>query len=307
MPELPEVQTTVNGLKQTVIGKTITDLWSDLPISHHTKIDEIKNKNFWKKFKTKTIGRKIVSASRRGKNILINLDSGETLLIHMKMTGHLLFGRYTQHTRSSRESEEKIIWTGDTKSLQDPFNRFIHLVFCFSDGTHLVLCDARKFAKVSLIQNNETEKKHLGNLGIDALEPKPTLSQFVQQIMKRKNSQIKIALLDQSLITGIGNIYSDEMLWLAKILPTKIVQTISEKEWKKLYASMFPLLQKGINFGGDSTSDYRNIFGDAGSFHHTHAVYRRTGKKCLEKNCGGTIERLVIGGRSAHFCRECQK
>lgn len=303
MPELPEVETTVRGLHETVIGKTVAFVWSDLPQKDHSKKQEIKNLSFWNFFKKQIIGAKITEATRRGKNILITLSNGFTLLVHMKMTGHLMFGNYRKGKQSDGKQEHSWAWWGDTEHLQDPFNRFIHLVLRFTDETSLVFCDARKFGTVTLVKTeNIHETKHLKDLGPDALDPHLTRKEFQARILKQKNKPIKSVLLDQTIITGIGNIYSDEMLWLAGIHPLRTPSSFSQSEWKKLWSSMKPVLEKGINFGGDSTSDYRNIYGKHGEFHHAHNAYRKTGKPCERKNCKGTIKRIVVGARSTHFC-----
>lgn len=308
MPELPEVQTTVNGLNETVIGKTITFLWSDLPVKNHPKKDEIKNLSFWNSFKKKVQGTKIINIQRQGKNILIKLDNGFTILIHMKMTGHIMVGNYRKGKPSDGKEEHIWLWWGDTQALQDPFNRFIHFVIRFDDKTSLVFCDSRKFGTVTLYKNeNLKQSRHIKNLGPDALDDTLNLDMFKTQIMKRKHTPIKTALLDQTLIAGIGNIYSDEMLFLAEIHPLRTAHSLKHLEWKQLWQSMKPVLEKGLHFGGDSTSDYRNVYGEHGSFHHAHNAYRKTGKICSKKNCGGKIERLVVGGRSAHFCNIHQK
>jgi formamidopyrimidine-DNA glycosylase len=113
--------------------------------------------------------------------------------------------------------------------------------------------------------------------------------------------------MDQSIVAGIGNIYSDEMLHRAKILPTRTPTSLTTKEYQLLFTAMKEVLLRGIDFGGDSTSDYRNINGARGAFHENHLVYLRTREKCLRKGCKGTIEKKTIGGRSAHFCTTCQK
>lgn len=302
MPELPEVQTTVNGLKETVIGKTVARVWSNLPQKNHPKKDEIKNESFWKHFKKKVVGTQITHAQRIGKNILIHLSSDDTILIHMKMTGHLLFGNYRKGKPSDGEIHHVWNWWADTKPLQDPFNRFIHFTIHFTDETTLAFCDARKFGKVTLVHNDPKKSSHLNTLGIDALDENLNQSLFKERLLRQKHKAIKTTLMNQTLIAGIGNIYSDEMLWLAHIHPERTPETLSTQEWARLYTSMKPVLHKGLRFGGDSTSDYRNIYGEHGEFHHSHNAYRLTGKKCTKKNCTGTIQRLVINARSAHFC-----
>jgi formamidopyrimidine-DNA glycosylase len=121
------------------------------------------------------------------------------------------------------------------------------------------------------------------------------------------NSKIKTALMDPHIVAGIGNIYSDEALWLASIHPERLVKNIKGKEMQKLFKSVQEVLTKGINFGGDSMSDYRNILGLPGKFHHEQNVYQKKNEKCGKKGCHGIIQRIVVGGRSTHFCPEHQR
>ncbi len=303
MPELPEVQTTVNGLNETVKGLKIVDAWSSLPKKSHAKKDEVKNLNFWNKFKSEIIGKKILRAERRGKNILIHLQDSKTVLIHMKMTGHLLYGKYRVGKKSDGEEFHDWPWWSDNKNLQDPYNRFVRVLFSLSNGYSLAFCDSRKFGKVTFFETKESANtKHLKDLGIDALDPKMDYKTFKSQILKRDTGRIKNVLMDQTLISGIGNIYSDEMLWEAGIHPEERVQNIPEIKMKKMYSRMKPLLKRGIDFGGDSMSDYRNIYGLPGKFQNKHHVYQKAGERCSKQGCKGVIIRLVVGGRSAHFC-----
>jgi formamidopyrimidine-DNA glycosylase len=148
-------------------------------------------------------------------------------------------------------------------------------------------------------------------LDIADLGPEPlqnlSLADFQKQLDKKPNGKIKTVLMDQSIIAGIGNIYSDEILWRAGVHPERLVKKISSSEMKKIWQAMSEVLLESISQGGDSMSDYRNIFGERGNFQNSHKVYRRTGEKCLKKGCGGIIMRKVIGGRSAHFCSVHQK
>lgn len=308
MPELPEVQTTVDGLKKTVVGLKIQDVWTDLAKKNqkipHFK-DTLKDVVFYRKFKENIVGTKIISAERRAKNILINLSNRQTILVHMKMTGHMMFGQYEFDTGKNKwnvSPKEK------NEALQDPFNRFIHVVFMLNNNKQLVLCDSRKFAKVTLITTeNKDQTSHLKNIGPEPLEKNFTLEKFTARLLQKPTGKIKQVLLDQSIIAGIGNIYSDEMLWLSGIHPLRKVKDISKKEFGLLYASMKKVLEKGIDFGGDSTSDYRQIDGTPGKFHQHHNVYRKTKSACGKKGCSGVIMRTVVGGRSAHFCSVHQK
>lgn len=312
MPELPEVETTVRGLNETVKGLKIIDAWSSLPSKSHRKTDEVKNLSFWNKFKKDIVGKKILHAERIGKNILIHLTNPSTslrmnenltILIHMKMTGHLMYGKYRVGKKSDGEESHTWPWWADDKALQDPYNRFIRVLFKLNNGHSLAFCDSRKFGKVTLFETLESRKtKHLKDIGIDALDPKMDYKTFKSRLMKHESGRIKNILMDQTLIAGIGNIYSDEMLWEAGIHPEEQVKKIPETKWKIMFSVMKPLLKRGINFGGDSTSDYRNIYGLPGKFQNKHHVYRKTGKPCARPGCKGVIIRKVVGGRSAHFC-----
>ncbi len=309
MPELPEVTTTVNGLQRVLPGLTFLDVWTDLN-KKDQKIkqfkDTIKNDIFFKDFKKKIIGQKIIGVERRAKNILINLSNGYSILIHLKMTGHLLFGEYK---KVIERKNKKICWLPKNEGpLNDPYNRFIHVVFTLSDGRHLAFCDSRKFGKVTIIPTDSKQHTpHLKNIGPEPLEKNFTKEKFIARLSLKPNWKIKTILMDQSIIAGIGNIYSDEMLWSSSIHPESNPSKIPRLKLDKLYDEMKKVLTKGINFGGDSMSDYRNIDGLRGNFQHHHNVYKKKGTKCVKKNCQGVIIRKVVNGRSAHFCNIHQK
>lgn len=316
MPELPEVQTTVNGINRYLKGLRIKDVWTNYKSPHHKGKDNIKDPKFFREFKKEVIGKKILGAERRAKNVLINLSNGGTILIHMKMTGHLLFGEYV---KKSLKASKLVSWQGrkkkeewepkdKTSALGDPFNRFIRFTIALSNGKCLALSDMRRFAKVTYIPKSELATTlHLERLGPEPLAENFTHEIFRQRLLLRPNMKIKQALMDQSLIAGIGNIYSDELLWRAGIHPTRKVKSIKPDEFKKMYSAMKAVLKSGIDFGGDSMSDYRNILGERGRFQEKHRAYRKMGEKCSKSGCGGIIRRIVVGARSAHFCDRHQK
>jgi formamidopyrimidine-DNA glycosylase len=303
MPELPEVQTTVNGINKVLSAKgglKITDVWSDyFKNTTSTRTDNIKNKRFFEKFKKELVGEKFINAERKGKNILIHFSNNKTVLIHMKMTGHLLYGPYEW---------KKDAWISEEKNLKDPYNQFIHLVFSLSNGNHLVFSDVRKFAKVTLFETHKlSELDDLKVLGPEANDKNLDWKKLKQQLLRRPNWKIKTALMDQSIVAGIGNIYSDEILWASSIHPERLVKNISNTEYKVMLKNFGKILAHSIKLGGDSMSDYRNIYGERGGYQKSHKVYRRAKEKCLRLGCRGVIERKVIGGRSAHFCNTHQK
>ncbi|MBP6858526.1 MAG: DNA-formamidopyrimidine glycosylase [Candidatus Pacebacteria bacterium] len=304
MPELPEVQTTVNGLNDHVVGLTITGVWSDYNSSHFKGSDTIKDPRYFELLKKEITGTRIVSAKRRAKNILIELSSGSTLLVHLKMTGHLLYGCYLFNTERKKDPWEAI----SPEPLKDPKNRHVHFLISFSNKKHLALSDVRKFAKVTLLDSKKLhDSEHLNAIGPEPLDESFTFEKFTSRLNLKASGKIKQVLMDQSIIAGVGNIYADESLWRAGIHPAQKVSTIPVKDMKLLFTAMKQTLSKGIHFGGDSTSDYRNIHGEKGEFHETHHAYQRTGSKCDKKGCGGAIVRIVLGGRGTHFCDKHQR
>jgi formamidopyrimidine-DNA glycosylase len=286
MPELPEVQTTVSGLNRVLSGLVITDAWTEYNSKYFHGKDTIKDPIYFKYFKKTVKNSRILSVNRRAKNILINLSNNHTILIHMKMTGHVMYGDYNR---------------------TDPYNRFIRFILYLSNGKTMELCDTRKFAKVTLLKTDKMhETIHLKNIGPEPLEKEFTFELFQNQIYKKPKGKIKSVLLNQEIIAGIGNIYGDESLWRAGIHPEQEVDKIKLNKLKELYKAIRQTLAKGIDFGGDSMSDYRNIDGEKGKFQEQHRAYRKTGQKCMKKNCNGTIQRIVVGGRSSHFCSNHQ-
>lgn len=223
------------------------------------------------------------------------------------MTGHLLYGKYKFDKNSQLHSEAR--WIPDEDGpLHDPYNRFVHVVFTFSNNKNLAFSDARKFGKITLLDTETAhDTKHLNNIGPEPLLPTFNLKTLTERLTKKPNGKIKTVLMNQSIIAGIGNIYSDEILWRAGVNPERKVSSLKETEIKLTFNAIKETLRKGIDFGGDSMSDYRNIDGLPGKFQMHHEAYRRTGEKCRKKGCKGIIMRKIVNGRSAHFCSIHQK
>ncbi|MFA5132242.1 MAG: bifunctional DNA-formamidopyrimidine glycosylase/DNA-(apurinic or apyrimidinic site) lyase [Candidatus Paceibacterota bacterium] len=306
MPELPEVHTTVTGLQNVLPNLSITDIWSDMWSESKLAKNTIKDRDYFSYFKKYTLNQKVLQVRRRAKYILIDLENGFTIVVHMKMTGHLMYGMY-KHDANYNGREWSWIPTEKDSPLHDSYNRHIHVVFTLSNKKQLVFCDSRKFGTIVVQKTDTLHTDKLAHLGPEPLETSFTFPLFAERLMKSPARAIKTVLMDQTIISGIGNIYSDEMLHRAHILPTRTPKSLNEKEKKLLYVSLREVLKKGIDFGGDSMSDYRNIEGSRGEFQKKHLVYLRTKEKCFTRGCSGTIEKKTIGGRSAHFCPKCQK
>ena len=292
MPELPEVETTIRGLNKRVLNRTFVDVWSDWQKS-------VKKPKSFEQFKKELKNKKIKKIWRRAKNIIFDLSDGYSLLVHQKMTGHLLVGNWVKINNK---------WQPEKRgALDDPYNRFLHLIF-FLDGQDkkmMALSDARKFAKVELWKTDDLlNSKEFKSLGPEPLEKSFTFEKF-KEILKNKKGRIKQVLMNPEIIAGIGNIYSSEILWCAKIHPKKNVAKLSAKELKLLYQYIKKVLALGIKLGGESFSDYRKPDGSKGDFDSERKAYKREGQNC--GRCKTKIKRIKFAGRSAFFCPHCQK
>lgn len=289
MPELPEVETIVRDLKKKIIGRKIKSVWFDAP----KLIKKPKPAVFGKEIQ----GLKIENIKRRAKNILIYFSNNKLLLVHQKMTGHLLYGQWRVENKKPVS-----LFKG---ALQERVNDYIHIIFYLDNDWQLVLSDLRKFAKVVFGSRNEIENlEELKKLGPEPLERDFDFKKF-KQILKNKKGKIKQVLMDQSVISGIGNIYSDEILWLAKIHPFRPASQLKDSELKKIFHFIKEVLKKAVKLRGTSISDFRDPEGKAGHYADHRYVYQREGEKC--PRCKSVIKRLKMGGRSAHFCQKCQK
>lgn len=291
MPELPEVQTIVDDLKKKVVGRKITGFWTDTP-----KI--VKTPNLEQKIKAC----RITGVARRGKNILIYLSKEKLLLVHQKLTGHLLVGKWKIKKVSLYNFQ--VISLLD-KYFKEPVNDYIRAIFYLDNGWMIGLSDLRKFAKIMLGEKAEIESSpDLSKLGPEPLERHFNISVF-KDLIKKGKRKIKQVLMDQEIIAGIGNIYSDEILWLAKVHPFQPANKLTEKELKTIWQAMRKILKKAVRLRGTSTSDFRDTSGKPGRYTEIRLAYQREGKPCLR--CKTPLIRKKIGGRSAHYCPKCQR
>lgn len=292
MPELPEVFTVVSDLNKKIVGRTIVRAWCDAP--------QLLRSGTLPALARETLRGVVERVERRGKYILILFrvrGEARALLVHLKMTGHFLFGRWTI-------GKKGIVAQGKHKALHDRVNSYIHFLICFADGAMLGLSDVRKFARIrwgSLASVKNLPE--ITGLGPDPLEDDLSLRMFGERISPETRA-IKKVLLDQSVLAGLGNIYADEILWHARIHPLRRASSLAEEELRALYRSLYVILKKSIRLRGASMSDYRDTWGKPGRYTHTRLVYRREGESCFA--CRSPIVRLKIAGRSSHFCPSCQ-
>lgn len=300
MPELPEVETVVRDLNKKVKGRVITGVWFDWPklIKHPSEpASRSVHKTAPWDFEKFIKGEQILGAQRIAKNILISLSGGKMLLIHQKMTGHLLVGKW-------RVAGSKVIPLEPKEMVEDSYNGFIHLILYLDNGQMLALSDVRKFAKVIAGTTEEIENlPELIRLGPDALDPQLTLSIF-SNLISNHQRVIKQVLLDPNVVAGIGNIYSDDILWQAKVHPLSKANKIPPKKLQAIYDSMRAILTMAIKLRGTSTSDFRDTAGKEGGYTGHRLVYQREGEPCAR--CETPIARAKVGGRSAHYCPKCQ-
>lgn len=289
MPELPEVETTARYLNKNITGLKIIDIWTDWK----KFIKEPKNFNdFLKLIKNK----KVSKVWRKGKNVLINLEGNLILAIHQKMSGHLLYGKWKR---------AKNIWQPiSPKTLNDPYNRFIHLIFFFDNKKMMGFCDVRKFGRILFgLKEEILNMPELKNLAPDALQIK--FEDFKNRL-NRTRGKIKALLLNQEkIVSGIGNIYSDEILWLSKINPLKDLSSLNDKEIKDLYRFIRQILTEGIKHQGYSMRDYRTPDGAKGNYQNIRKIYERENKTCFR--CKSIIKSVKIASRTTRFCPKCQK
>jgi len=266
MPELPEVETVKRGLEKSILGKKIINV----RVHHPTVIREPSVKEFVKELTRVTIK----NILRRAKVLILELSNGKSLVIHLKMTGQLV---YPGTGKGSR------------------------VTFALSDGKQLDFNDQRLFAELRLL-DDWRKLKFIKSLGPEPFDI--NLSQFSAMLSKKK-TKIKPLLMDQTFISGIGNLYAAEVLFRAKIHPERAANSLSGKEKKLLFNQIRETLQEAIKYQGSSVDQYVQLSGEPGGYAKYHKVYDREGKPCLV--CKTTIKRTALGGRGTYFCPKCQK
>jgi len=278
MPELPEVETIVRGLREPLVGRQFIGIrigWENLVGRPRPELAEGPAAE---EFERGLMGQRILAVKRRGKYLIFDLSGGRSLIIHLRMTGRLL-----------------IVNSGEELDKHD------HLIFELDDGRELRFNEMRKLGRVYLVDN---EDEVVGELGPEPLDDNFTPADFTALLSGRRG-MIKPLLLNQRFMAGVGNIYADEALFAARIHPERRADTLTAEEIERLYNTVRQVLRQGIENRGTTLTAYRDAEGKEGSNQEYLQVFGRAGQPC--PRCGTAIERTVVGGRGTYFCPKCQK
>lgn len=286
MPELPEVETIKRGLDKRITDLTLKDI-------------QILNSKTFIGDEKKVIGNKIKNVWRRAKMLGVDLESDVTLLFHLKMTGQLIY--------VSKDEHDRIIGGHPTPDMKgDLPNKSTRVIFEFSNGSKLYFNDQRKFGWVKLIDNSKTDiEKVLGKLGPEPLDKDFNWQILKTNLLRHKSQPVKLALMDQSVVSGIGNIYSNEALFDARIDPRKKVSSLTDEDFKKVFAGIQKSLKVSLEKGGSTRAHFVDVEGNKGYFLDYANVYGKEGKNC--NGCPGTVQKIKQAGRGTYFCPTCQK
>jgi formamidopyrimidine-DNA glycosylase len=271
MPELPEVETIRRQLEPELVGRRIESVEVlDERLTRPVPPREVERA---------CAGRRIEAAERRGKYLLLRLDGGRSLVMHLRMTGNLLLG--------------------------DPGDdvRYLRAVIRLEGGASLLFTDARRFGTAVVLDDDDLEKYMAPRAGIEPLSERLTAEE-IGALAKGRRAPLKSFLLVQSGIAGIGNIYADEALWRAQLHPLSPAGSTRPEHWERLRKGIVDTLEAGLANGGASIDDYRDARGEEGTMQEEFLVHTREGLPCLR--CGTEIRRIVVGGRSTYFCPGCQ-
>lgn len=286
MPELPEVETIVRDLAVNLTGTIIKD----------TTVFNAGSLNVSEKiWRRRVIGQKIKRVWRRGKQAIFDLSGGEHIVIHLKMTGQLIY----------KQKNRIVVGGHPIVGLVSVLpNKFSRVVVVFNDGARLFFNDVRKFGWLKILTAAELSEQ-FAKLGVEPLDRSFTAGKLQAILQRKPKTKLKAALLDQANLVGLGNIYVDESLWLSGLKPSKQVAAMRSADWLRLTAAIKKVLRLSIKYRGTSFSDYRDATGSKGNFLSKLKVYGRANQTCVK--CGRLIVKTRLVGRGTHWCEKCQK
>lgn len=312
MPELPEVETVRIGLSKLLPGLVVKDVWHDWLKSFPNAPADVA------RF---LVGAKVEEINRRGKVLIIELSSGYSLVIHLKMTGQLVFVLKNEQKLVTRKKElvknpnsELLISNSEKFGGGHPSDSLVgklpdkstRVILELTNGAKLFFNDQRKFGWMRLLPTTEVPLiDFMQTVGPEPLEDDFTVDKFIERLMTRKESPIKAVLLDQKVLAGVGNIYADESLWLAKIHPSTKVVKVTKTKLVVLHQALRDVLRQSIDNGGSTDRNYVNAEGKKGSYLSIAQVFRKEGQPC--PRCGAEIVKIRVAGRGTHICPREQK
>ena len=289
MPELPEVETVRRGLLELIVGKVVASV-EELDSPKSFPNDAATVKEFM-------IGASVIDVRRRAKVLLIDLSSKYSLVIHLKMTGQMVYRDETMRFGAGHPNYSLV------GELPD---RSTRVVMDFTDGSHVYFNDQRKFGWMKLYPTLEVENiDFMQKVGPEPLEDHFTADEFIPRVRRRNNTTIKAAILDQTVLAGVGNIYADESLWGAQIHPGTRVRDLSDKQLEVLLKEIKMVMNLSIEKGGSTDKNYVNAEGKRGSYIDFARVFRQEGKDC-PRHPGVHIIKTRVAGRGTHLCPVCQ-
>ena len=288
MPELPEIETVKLGLQKYLVGHKIENIEVRIPKMFAGRKEDI-------------LGVKIINIKRIGKGLIIEFDNDYLLVVHFKMTGQLVFrDKNTQNLTLSKKVGGDILPS-----------KYSHIIFTLDKGATLYYNDLRQFGWAKILKKDELMKmpffSEMGpepKVGEDLAGKELTFDYF-KSVLLKSNLPVKVILMDQKKIGGIGNIYANDALFLAGINPTRKGKSLNDVELKNLFKAIFEVINKSLSFGGSSDENFVNALGQDGSYQDHTLVYGKKGQKCPK--CDSILQKIQLGGRGTFFCPKCQK
>jgi formamidopyrimidine-DNA glycosylase len=288
MPELPEVETLTQQLNQKIANKEIA------------KVKVLREKNF-KGNKNKAIGQKIKKVRRQAKVIIIDLTNQLHLLVHLKMTGQLIYREKLEEEKPYDHKPENNVYDVDRLP-----NKYTRVIIKFKGNTYLLFNNLRAFGWVKLVKNSQLKKELKNFSGVNPLTKEFT-TKYLKKICSQTSRAIKLLLMDQKKIAGIGNIYANEALFCARIHPKQSADQITQQKLEKLHECIIKILKKAIKYKGTTDKDeaFRTAEGERGGMQNYLMIYGKEGEDCPQ--CNGKIKKIKVSGRGTYFCPNCQK
>lgn len=308
MPELPEVESVRLGLQKSIAEQNILDIdIRNLKIVSSNSNIRMADKNKGKEFFSNLVNKKIISVKRRAKNIIIDLEDEGIVLIHLKMTGQLVY----VPDKNNNKIDKDIVVGGHpiiSSYKGDLPGKHTHVIFKLEKGV-LYYNDTRSFGYVLYYKNIETaiEFGHFAKLGKEPMDKDFTLGYFNKEIKSKKNQNkiLKKVFLDQSIVVGLGNIYADEVCFASGVRGDNYLKNLTDIQIESLYNNIKLILSNAIKLGGSSISDYLLADGSRGNYAREHKVYGKSGEDCIV--CNNKLEKSIIAGRTTIYCKMCQK